>query len=340
MNRKIGITTVLVTLILISIVFADILNYYGRIVATIIVLESPKWIQTTYDDFNAGIKTNVVVTNIDNGEVELAKTVSLDQSQTSEDKDSGKIELNKYEAQTFIAGKTGKLVSVIIKAKKGQDGNNPQPLVVELRNVDSGKPGNTILASAEIPHTNFTGSDKEYNFTFSTPPDVIAGTSYAIVIRQKSGGTADYKIRIKDKGNFYPDGARFKSDDGGSTWTEQTNDDIYFKTYVESYATSGVFESQAFDSNSASTKWKKLYWDADIPTGTSLKFQIATNNDGITWNFVGPDGSSSTYYTTSDSDIWSGHDNTRYIKFKAFFETTNATITPVLKEVIVFYLSD
>lgn len=335
MNR-IGIMIgLIVLLILIGIVFADILNYYGKIVATINVSEWPKWIQTTYDDFNTGIKDNVVITNNEGGEVQLAKLLSLDQSQTSQNSDSNIIQGDYYEAQTFVAGMSGNLVGIAIRAKRS--GSQTKALIVELRDTtQDDKPGNNILASAQ---RNDISTEQEYDFTFTSPAIVIAGNKYSIVIRQEDGGVDNYSISYQDS-DVYTYGKRFTSSNSGSTWTEQTNDDIYFKTYVENYATSGTLESQVFDSNSSLTKWKKIFWDANIFDGTSVKFQIATNNDGTTWNFKGPDGSDSTYYTTSGSDIWNGHDNTRYIKFKAFLETSNISITPILKEVIIFYLSD
>jgi len=80
-----------------------------------------------------------------------------------------------------------------------------------------------------------------------------------------------------------------------------------------------------------------ISWDNQSPGSTELKFQIATNNNNSTWNFVGPDGNSATYYETSGANIWSGHDGKRYIRYKAYLITTNATQTPELKEVRITY---
>jgi len=69
-----------------------------------------------------------------------------------------------------------------------------------------------------------------------------------------------------------------------------------------------------------------------MPSGTDIKFQIATNNDNATWDFKGPDGTTGTYYQTSSTDIWPGHDNDRYIKYKAFFSSTQPGKTPTLSK--------
>ncbi len=102
------------------------------------------------------------------------------------------------------------------------------------------------------------------------------------------------------------------------------------------YYASGELTSSAYDTGGA-TNFGNLSWTAATPASTSIKFQIATNNDSAAWNFKGPDGTSGTYYTSSGAAIWSGHDGDRYIKYKAFFSTSNVSITPVLNDVSINY---
>lgn len=102
------------------------------------------------------------------------------------------------------------------------------------------------------------------------------------------------------------------------------------------YFPSGTLESSSHDCGH-SADFGTISWDSETPSSTELKFQIATNNDNSTWNFVGPDGSSATYYTTSGADIWSEHDGDRYIKYKAYLLTSDGDRTPKLKEVRITY---
>ncbi len=102
------------------------------------------------------------------------------------------------------------------------------------------------------------------------------------------------------------------------------------------YYASGTLTSSTYDTGGASN-FGNLAWTATTPAGTSIKFQIATNNDSATWNFKGPDGTAGTYYTSSGGSIWPGHDSDRYIKYKAFFDTTDASETPVLHDVSINY---
>ena len=102
------------------------------------------------------------------------------------------------------------------------------------------------------------------------------------------------------------------------------------------YYPSGNLTSSAYDTGGASN-FGNLSWTAVTPAGTSIKFQIATNNDNATWVFKGPDGTAGTYYTSSGAGIWFGHDSDRYIKYKAFFSTTYTSVTPVLNDVSINY---
>ncbi|GEM_PF-3210031 len=102
------------------------------------------------------------------------------------------------------------------------------------------------------------------------------------------------------------------------------------------YVPSGTLESSSYDCG-ISADFGTISWDALTPAGTVLKFQIATNNNSLTWSFVGPDGTPATYYETSGADIWSGHDGGRYIKYKAYLQTASSNQTPELKEVSITY---
>jgi len=105
---------------------------------------------------------------------------------------------------------------------------------------------------------------------------------------------------------------------------------------VTPYYPSGTLESSSHDCGHPAD-FGTISWDSQTPGSTELKFQIATNNDNSTWNFVGPDGNPATYYETSGTDIWSGNDGNRYIRYKAYLRTTDPDQTPELEEVRITY---
>lgn len=108
-----------------------------------------------------------------------------------------------------------------------------------------------------------------------------------------------------------------------------------------SFVSSGYIISSTFDTGTASNFYD-LTWaptSQPVQTGTdSLKFQVASNNDNATWNFVGPDNTSSTYYTSSNFDI-SNHNGNRYLRYKAYLSTTNTSYTPTVTDVSFTYAS-
>ncbi len=103
-----------------------------------------------------------------------------------------------------------------------------------------------------------------------------------------------------------------------------------------SFYTSGNLISAAYDTG-FNADFGTISWTTTTPAGTTVKFQIAANSDNMTWAFKGPDGTVGTYYSSSGAAIWSGLDGNRYVKYKAFFSTTDTYVTPVLHDVTVTY---
>lgn len=101
------------------------------------------------------------------------------------------------------------------------------------------------------------------------------------------------------------------------------------------YSLSGNYTSVVGDAGGPAT-WGALSYAATVPPETNLSFQIATDNIGNPTNFVGPDGTAGTLYA-SQQNIWAGHNSQRYIRFKAFFNTSDVSVSPLLKNVSINY---
>lgn len=114
--------------------------------------------------------------------------------------------------------------------------------------------------------------------------------------------------------------------------------DIYYDG-TGTYATNGTLVSNAYNIGS-NFLLKTINWSAITPAGTSLKFQIksASSEAGLTGkNFVGPDGTIGTFYTTSGDTIWGGHNGNQWIQYKVDLSTTDISQTPELQEVFIIY---
>jgi hypothetical protein len=106
------------------------------------------------------------------------------------------------------------------------------------------------------------------------------------------------------------------------------------------YATSGQLESSTFDTGSATVAYNWISWSSHVPQNTSVRLQLASSNSSSgPWTYVGPDGTSSTYYTNGAHEYINDatHRNQRYIRYKVYL-TSNADLqAPVLEEVRISY---
>lgn len=109
------------------------------------------------------------------------------------------------------------------------------------------------------------------------------------------------------------------------------------------YAASGMLTSSTFDSGSPTNFYQLSWQPSDQPgsAGTNpVRFQIATNTDNATWDFVGPDDTAATYYTLSDPNISNEHNDDRYLRYKLFLQTSDTTVTPNISDIAVSFTSD
>ncbi len=97
--------------------------------------------------------------------------------------------------------------------------------------------------------------------------------------------------------------------------------------------------SNTIDFGTSSTNFYNLSFTFSQPAQTSLKIQLATNNDNATWNFVGPDGTASTYYTVSDVQMNAIHNGNRYLRYQVILRTDNQAITPSISDLTVNFSS-
>jgi len=112
--------------------------------------------------------------------------------------------------------------------------------------------------------------------------------------------------------------------------------EMKLKDFFGLYAPAGILTSSIFDTGSASNFYQLDFLPLSQPPqtgGSSVAFKIATNNDHSTWSFLGPDGSTSTFYTIADLNINPIHNGDRYFRYQAYLTTASSSFTPTLGEV-------
>ena len=112
------------------------------------------------------------------------------------------------------------------------------------------------------------------------------------------------------------------------------------------YLSDGLYESIAYDPG-YTTAYNRLTGSVTLPGNTNVRYQVAVADavsgscTGASYVFVGPDGTSGTYFTSlgdkfplNDDD--SGYENPgRCFKYQALLSTTDYNATPALLDVTV-----
>lgn len=108
-----------------------------------------------------------------------------------------------------------------------------------------------------------------------------------------------------------------------NTFSSSTNITAGLSLTLASTTISGDLTSLIYDSQVVGgASLNSVLWQGTKPSGTVIKFQIATSNSsGGPWTYVGSDGTGSSYYTPTNSNIskkLSGLYNSRYFRYKIF----------------------
>lgn len=139
----------------------------------------------------------------------------------------------------------------------------------------------------------------------------------------------------------FSDATKYFADDGGVSADVLPNA-LRLQSYDggQSYVSSGELISSIFNTETLGTTFGALTWQASQNASTSVRFQIATNATNTattTWTYTGPDGSSSSYYTTSGESI--NAPAGQYVRYKVFLDTIDTRFTPALSNVSLNYIS-
>lgn len=118
--------------------------------------------------------------------------------------------------------------------------------------------------------------------------------------------------------------------------------ELQLRKTIDKYEPLGYLISSTFDTGSLSNFHQIIWQPQDQPPETgsdSVKFQIAMNNDNATWNFLGPDGTSNTFYTLANPIINSIHNNNKYLRYKVILQTEDTAYTTNVAEIAITFTS-
>jgi prepilin-type N-terminal cleavage/methylation domain-containing protein len=223
---------------------------------------------------------------------------------------------------TYDLAGTIPLVPLILNPNTNQDikfivePKNPRALLVTVKDAGTQLPLSD--ASVQLRST-------DYDVTFTTGRGFLRQTDWS-----EGEGQEDFV-----------DPAKYFTSDGNIEVTNPVGE-LRLRKVFDQYESSGYLISSTFDTGSPSN-FHQIIWqpqDQSPETGPdSVKFQIATNNDNTTWNFLGPDGTSNTLYTLANPIINSLHNNDRYLRYKVFLQTADTAYTPNVAEIAITFTS-
>lgn len=122
--------------------------------------------------------------------------------------------------------------------------------------------------------------------------------------------------------------------------------EIKLITNGSNYVSNGWLESSVFDTGSESTTYYQIGWlplSQPVATGYgNVLAQIAVSNDPATttWDYFGPDGTISSFYTATTTTINSVANNHRYLRYRLFLHTDDSTVTPTISDFRITYSSE
>lgn len=198
--------------------------------------------------------------------------------------------------------------------------SNPNSLLVQVKDAETGLP----LSDATVTLSN-SGNDN----VLVTSRGFVKQTDW-------SGGSGQAEIG---------DETKYLESDGNIDTGNPAGDLVLFDV-GGTYFSSGNLTSSTFDVGTT-TNFHALNWGSfDQPTevgAESIRFQLASNEEvtaTTTWDFIGPDGTSSTYYVSPGEAIAEDHDGDRYFRYKVFMSTDSTSHTPTLSDVSITFASD
>ncbi len=123
-------------------------------------------------------------------------------------------------------------------------------------------------------------------------------------------------------------GGSFSSQSGGVSYASPTTE-LGVQSPGNGATSTEWLISRTFDMGTSDIVYNTLRFTENIQPAHSspdaIRVQLATNNDNATWNFVGPDGTANSYYTTSGAQIAAAASGNRYLRYKVIFYLDGTT---------------
>lgn len=208
------------------------------------------------------------------------------------------------------------------------------------------------LAGSSGINTLIIDPNSSYNLDWLMVPELQ--NSILVSVNNDLGQPInDAKITISKTGfseSDYAGRKRFAETDwSGENYSAKSSNTAIGSGIIELESAGGKYASlsdewlisKTVDFGNSNTIFYNLYLNPESqPANTTMKIQIAANNDNATWNFIGPDGTANSYYTSSNVQVNQTHNGKRYLRYKIFLRTENELVTPSFDDISIEFHSD
>lgn len=109
------------------------------------------------------------------------------------------------------------------------------------------------------------------------------------------------------------------------------------------YVPTGNLTSSIFDTGSTNgVAFNSIVWKGTQPSDSHVLFQFASNSTTTSFNFIGPNGTSATYYQASGANMAMNistryHNNHRYFRYKVYIYPNLSNQSPQITDIIIGY---
>lgn len=109
------------------------------------------------------------------------------------------------------------------------------------------------------------------------------------------------------------------------------------------YVPTGNMTSSIFDTGRVGgVAFNNILWKGTQPSDSHVLFHFASSNSTSTFNFIGPDGTSATYYQSSGSNTAMNistryHNNHRYFRYKVYIYPNSSNESPQITDIVMGY---
>ncbi len=273
-------------------------------------------------------------TAIINGEKKLGLNPDVYKFSQSFSLGGGSYSFNNLESDTYhvsVSGTTYDLAGSVPMLSYKLNPGSSQDMYLVLRSHTP----NSLLVKAKDAGTGLPLSDATVHLTAGGYDETLQTSLGYIRQTDWSGGNGQIDF-LDDTKYFFDNGNLANSSPAG---------DLKLKKFGNVYAISGYLESSTFDVGAGITLRNIILEPLAQPIQTgnnSILFQLAGSNSSTpaSWNFLGPNGVSSTFYTSTNTVIFSGLNDNRYLRYRVFLSTVDNHYSPQLSEVALTFTNN